>query len=78
MRSPNFKVVEFDHFRIGGIRHIHEADFRLAATIAITFQAYALHRFVALSNGLDDTNLPLQFLLAGFGRGERGGDEGLA
>ena len=78
MRSPNFKVVEFDYFRIGGIRHIHEADFRRAATIAITFQPSALHRFVALSNGLDDMLLPHQFLSVGFGRGERGGDEGLA
>ena len=32
---------------------------------------------MALSNGLDDTNLPLQFLLVAFKRGEGCGDEGL-
>ena len=29
---------------------------------------------MALSNGLDGTNLPLQFLLPGFGRGEARGE----
>ena len=33
---------------------------------------------MALRNGLDDTLAPPQFLAAGFGRGGRGGDEGLA
>jgi hypothetical protein len=36
-------VVEFDHFMIGGIRRIQEADFRQAATIATTSQPSALH-----------------------------------
>ena len=40
----NQKVVEFDHFEIGYIRRIQEADFRQAATIATAFQPSALHR----------------------------------
>ena len=73
-------MVEFDHFMIGGIRRIQEADLRQAATIATTSQPSALYRLTLWPHETDlmaHTFLP-NFLVAGFGWDERGRDEGWA
>ena len=78
MRSPNFKVVEFDHFRIGGVRRIDEAAFGRAAAIATTFQPSELYKLTSM---LHATDLMTCFCHTNFyplasGEGERRGDEG--
>ena len=53
--TSSFKVVEFDHFMISDIRRLQEADFRRAATIAITSQPSALHRVLSWHYAADLT-----------------------
>ena len=55
MRSPNHKVVEFEHFMISDIRLIHEVDFRRAAAIAIISQPFAVHRVMSWHYAMDLT-----------------------
>ena len=55
MRSHNHKVVEFDHFMIGAIWHVHETDFRRAAAIAIISQPFAVHRVMSWHHAMDLT-----------------------
>ena len=55
LNNPDFKVVEFDHFMIVDVRHIHEADFRRAAAIAIISQPFAVHRVMSWHHAMDLT-----------------------
>ena len=49
-----------------------------AAHLSWSSTGAPFYRVITSHDGLDDTLFPPQFLAAGFGRGERGGDEGLA
>ena len=72
MRSHNHKVVEFDHFKMGDIRHIHEPDFRRAVAIAIISQPFAVHRVMSWHHAMD---LMIHSFLLNFRRLVSGGME---